>query len=104
MKPLKSIFALFTILVATAVSGSALAHHRDWHHRGAHHAPPSSYYVAPRSGADVQFGFSVGAPVYVYEPAPTYYYYEAPPRYYYYESPRAYYYQPGWSFSGSYSD
>jgi hypothetical protein len=96
MKPLKSILAIVVLLLTTAATGSALAHHRDWHQRG-NGAYSQSQYVAPRSGTNVRFGFSVGVPAYVYEPAP-YYYYPAPPRYYYYypTPPRYYYYEPAW--------
>ena len=88
MKPLKSTLTVTLILLATAISGTAFAHHRDWHHSG----PPQSrsYSAPPRTSADVQFGFSVGGPVW-YEPAPGYYYAPAQP-YYYYEPAQPYYY------------
>lgn len=96
---LKSTLALLTVVLATAASGSVFAHHRSGHHRA--YAPPHTHsYVAPRSGSDVTFGFSVGAPAYYYyEPAPRYYYYEPAPTYYYYEPAPSYYYStPGYSY------
>jgi hypothetical protein len=89
MKWSKSILAPAVILLGTAIAGPAFAHHRDWHHGG---PPQSRSYVAPRTSADVQFGFSL------YEPAVGYYYYEPAPRYYYEPAPR-YYYEPAPSYN-----
>ena len=103
MRPWKSILAIVVLLFGTAATGSALAHHRDWHHRGhGAHSHSHSHYVAPRSESSVYFGFSVGAPVYVYEPAP-YYYHPAPTRYYY-GGPAYYYYAPAWPPDTVYTD
>lgn len=100
MRPLKSILAIVVLVLTTAATGSALAHHRDWHHRG-HGAHSQRHYVAPRSDTNVYFGFSMGIPAYVYEPAP-YYYYPAPPRYRYYGTPADYYYEgPAWPYTES---
>ena len=103
MKPLKSLLAIVVLLLTTAATGPVLAHHKDWHQRG-HGAHSHPQYVAPRSDVDVHFGFSIGVPAYVYEPAP-HYYYPAPSRYYYYGAP-AYYYDEGsaWPRGATYSD
>lgn len=89
----KSMVAIVVLMLTAMTSGSALAHHRDWHHRG-HGAHAHKHYVAPRSHTDVYFGFSVGTPAYVYQPAPPVYYYPAPPHYSYY-GPSGYYYDEG---------
>jgi hypothetical protein len=84
MKRLKSTFALMAIVGATAVSGSAFAFHRHWHH---------PYH--PRT--HLSLGFAIGDPWYApadryyYEPAPRYYYRPAP-RYHYYGYAPGYYY------------
>ena len=90
MKPLKSTLALFMMLLATAVSGSALARDYDRHSGRSYSGQPRA--VAPRSSSSVQFGFGLSVPLFVpsYEYAP-YYYYPAPAPYYYYE-PAPYYY------------
>jgi hypothetical protein len=90
VKPTKSTLIMLGIVAATAVSGSAFAHHRDWHDGPRARAfPQGPYVVTPRS--EVTVGFVAGAPArYYYEPAPRYYYYE--PTYYYYEPAPAYYY------------
>jgi len=88
MNPLKSTLTATLILLATLASGTAFAD-RDWHHSARPHS--RSYSVPPRSSADVQFGFSIGGPVW-YEPAPGYYYAPAQPYYYYEPAPSYYYY------------
>jgi hypothetical protein len=102
MKPLKSLLAIVVLLLITATTGPVLAHHKEWHHRG-HGAHSHQQYVAPRSGPDVHFSFSIGVPAYVYEPAP-YYYYPAPARYYYREPAYYYYENPTWPYGETYSD
>ena len=93
MKSLKSMLGLFMILLATAVSGSALARDYDRHSARSYSGHPRA--VAPRSGSSVQFGFGLSVPLFVpwYEPAP-YYYYPAPAPYYYEPAPYGYYYDP----------
>ena len=90
MKPLKSILALLGVVAASAVSGAAVADHRDW--RGRPHAyPDGAYVIAPPVRRDVTVGFVAGGPAYYYESAPRYYY-EPVPRYYYEPAPSGYYY------------
>jgi hypothetical protein len=86
MKWLKSTFALAALVGATAVSGSAFAHHGYWRHH--HHGPR----------ADISLGFTIGDPWYA--PAPRYYY-EPVPRAYYQPAPR-YYYDYAYAPSGYY--